>query len=365
MESKAKINIMFYIGSLGNGGAERVITNLANYFADKYNVILLTSYRASWEYSLDDKVKRLSIDDNLPSLRSKIIKNIMHIREIKRIIKKEKISLSVSFMGEPNIRNIFANLFSKAKTIISVRTDPSREYPGFFGKLERKWLLGLADGCVLQTNDAKTYFSKKIQKKSVIIMNSVKNSFFHVEHHPEIGKMVTCGRLTEKKNHEQLIRVFAKVKNAFPFAKLYIYGDGPLKEKLSGLIETAGLVDSVFLMGQTDNVADVLSSADLFLLPSKYEGMPNALLEAMAVGVPCISTDCPCGGPSMVIENGVNGILIPVDSDDALYNSIESLLSNRTKMSSIGKRAKETSIAFSPTAINKIWADYFVKILNN
>ena len=129
-------------------------------------------------------------------------------------------------MEEPNFRAILATRGLPVKTLISVRNDPNKEYAGRLGTFVGKALLPMADGCVFQTREAQAWFPEKLQKKSKIIYNAVKEDFYHIERKPNHEEIVTCGRLTEQKNHAMLIAAFAEVAKQRPNATLRIYGEG-------------------------------------------------------------------------------------------------------------------------------------------
>lgn len=359
------MKILFYINTLGKGGAERVVTNLANQFADENNtIILVTSYKVEKEYKTNSNVKRICLEDYKKSSKNKIFKNINIIRQLKKIICMKKPDLVVSFMREPVVRALLASRKLDVKNIISIRNDPSKEYPGITGKLISKYILPKADGCVFQTEDAKKYFPIKLQGKSKIIFNQVDEKFFDVNiYDPKY--IVSIGRLSHQKNQMMLINAFAKVNEKYPDEKLLIYGDGELKEKLKNEINKKGLEDRILLMGLTDNIPKVLSKAKMFILSSDYEGMPNTLLEAMAAGVPCISTDCPCGGPKAIINHGVDGILVPVNNKKELAKNILLLLEDNELSNEIRRNAKEKSEIFKPNNIFKQWQEYFEQVINN
>ena len=138
---------------------------------------------------------------------------------------------------------------------------------------------------------------------------------------------------------------------------MIIYGDGPLKGELQSLIDTLKLNDRVILAGQTADVVSAYKKAGVFALSSKVEGMPNALLEAMAVGLPCISTDCPCGGPKAVLSGG-NGVLVPVGDEDALAGALLSLCNDNSLKLNLSLKAKEKAKEFEPSAVYKEWESY-------
>lgn len=354
------MKILFYINAIHDGGAERVMINLAKYFSDTgYETILVTSFIDTWEYKIEGNVKRLTLEEN-EIKQGKIKRNFSRIIKLRDILKKEKPDVAVSFMSEPNFRLLVASLGLNVKTIVSVRNDPNKEYAGKIGKFVGKWILPIADGCVFQTKEAQEWFPERLQRKSTIIFNAVKEEFFHIERRPVDGEIITCGRLEAQKNHKLLIDAFAEVVKEYPYAKLKIYGEGSLREVLQEQINKLGLQEKAFLMGATNDVAKALQTADLFVLSSDYEGMPNALMEAMAAGVPCISTDCPCGGPRSLIENKINGYIISVNDKNELKNSIIDYMKQKKK-EDISNKTKKQATRFLPNKIHEEWQKYINK----
>lgn len=351
--------IVFYVNAINGGGAERVMVNLAKYFSENgYDTTLVTSFRDTWEYPLAATVRRLTLEEE-EIKQSRIKRNFSRIKKLRDLCKSEKPDILVSFMEEPNFRTILATRGLPVKTLVSVRNDPNKEYAGKLGWFVGKILLPMADGCVFQTSDAQKWFPERLQKKSRIIYNAVKEEFYQVDRTPVQGEIVTCGRLTEQKNHRLLIDAFAEVQKIYSFATLKIYGEGTLREKLQNQIDSLNLNEKVFLMGATNDVAKALKTADLFVLSSDYEGMPNALMEAMAAGVPCISTDCPCGGPRELFGEDASGKLVPCNDSAQLAEAICKVLET-TKDGMTEKRHAET---FKPDRVNQMWKDYVHDII--
>ncbi len=358
------MKIMFYINSIEFGGAERVIVNLADYFASIGDEsILVTSYYSPQEYSLAPGVRRLAMEER-ETEQPRIRKNVSRISRLRRMCRTEKPDILISFMKEPNFRSVIATFFLPVKTIVSVRNDPNVEYAGIEGKIVGKMLLPLADGCVFQTEDARLWFPKRLQKKSEIVSNAVRKEFYRVKREPERGEIITCGRLFEQKNHALLIDAFAGVVKKIPYATLKIYGEGPLRNVLQKKIDSLGLEDKVTLMGNTDNVVKALEKADVFVLSSDFEGMPNALMEAMAAGVPSISTDCPCGGPRELFGEDLSSFLVPVRDAESLKERIigylESTDDEKKALSSAFRTAAEK---FTPDRIYSEWAAYVSSVV--
>lgn len=310
------MKIFFYINSLCHGGAERVICNLASQFADDGNeCVLITSFSDECEYALNEKVKRVSLYDK--PLKGKISRNIKLVKRIRKYLKEGNPDVIVSFMAEPNFRTIVAARGLSVKTIISVRNDPNKEYPNFIFRFLAKSLYKRADGVVFQTEDAKSWFPKKIQEKSKIIYNQVDDVFFQTRYDGVRRNIVTTGRLVPQKNHELLIRAFALIADKVD-DDLYVYGEGELRGKLESLVKELNLEKRVFLPGVIQDVANTIKSAKLFVLSSNYEGMPNALMEAMALGLPCIATDCPCGGARALFGCEMKNCLVGINDEQLL-----------------------------------------------
>lgn len=359
------MRVLFYINTLGRGGAERVIANLANQFSkNDHDSILLTSYYRENEYELNNKVKRLCLEDYIVKPKIRLYKNLKMISYIRRLIKKEQPDIVVSFTKEPSVRSIIATASLNTKTVISIRNDPVVNYSGIVNSIIAKYIYPKANGCVFQTPDSQSYFKEDLQKKSKIIPNQVANIFFETVRQ-DTDYIVSIGNLYSDKNHLLLINAFENIVKEFPDEKLHIYGKGDLEEELTDIIKEKGLEECIFLKGSTNDVPYVLSKAKIFVLTSNHEGMPNALLEALAVGVPSISTDCPCGGPKSVIEPCENGFLIPVNDQIGLENKIKMLLEDEDLSTYISENARKKANEFRPDVVFKAWEEYLYGVLNN
>lgn len=349
------MKIIFYINAIHHGGAERVMTNLTKELSDEIECVLVTSFVDDWEYPVCNKVKRINLIDRVNN--NFIKRNIELISRLRKVIKQEKPDIVLSFMAEPNFRNIIASIGLKNRTIISIRNDPNREYPNTLFKMTARILYPLATGVVFQTRDAQKWFSKKIENKSKIIYNPVDNVFYEERYYGERRNIVTTGRLTEQKNHSMLIKAFASISHLID-ENLVIYGDGELREQLEQLIKNLKLEGRVFLPGAVKNVADEIKNAKLFVLSSDYEGMPNSLMEAMALGLPCFSTDCPCGGPRLLLDEVY---LTPVGDADALGKKMLNLLSDSSELLEASKSCISNAELFKSEKVYKEWRSFLWK----
>lgn len=351
------MKIGFYINVIGGGGAERVVANLANQFSeDNDEVIVITSIRHEHEYYLNESIMRYNLEEE--EIQGRLKKNLSRIKKLRKIVKDERMDILISFMAEPNYRAIIATIGLKTKCLISVRNDPNREYAGRIGKFLGQHLLPLADACVFQTSEAQAWFPARLQKKSTIIPNAVKEEFFNIKRKRIPGLIVTCGRLTSQKNHKLLISAFCQVASEYPGATLQIYGEGELREQLQTLIDYTQFSNRIKLMGVTNNVPEVLSKADIFVLSSDYEGMPNALMEAMAAGVACISTDCPCGGSRMLLTSDEYRMLVPMKDVHLLAETMKLYLNDSKLNKNISAYLQNRARDFNPVKIFSLWKSY-------
>lgn len=355
------MKIMFYISAIFYGGAARVMSNIANTLAEKgHNCILVTTFKVDDEYELSNKVKRIYFYNSNPR-GNFLMKNIAITRNLRKQVLSENPDVLVSFLGEPNYRAALATIGTKTKTILSVRNDPSKEYPGFFRTLLAKILFRRVDGMVFQTNDARSWFPKSIQKKSRVIFNPVKQDFYDTVLSENGIGIIATGRLCKQKNHAMLIEAFSKIADKV-FDDLYIYGAGD-STQLRNLAMKLGVSERVHLPGQVRNIKDVLKSAKIYVMSSDFEGMPNALMEAMAMGLPCVSTDCPCGGPKVLFSDSMHYFLTPVGDTDSFSSKMLELLSDDKKRLDHGNNCRKAAKAFYPEIIYNQWEDYMASVI--
>ena len=354
------MRILFCIDSLTKGGAERVVSNLANYLSAKeHTVKIVTFLDSAPQYELDKKIKFISIAGE--GNRFQKLKN--RTKSLKKEYASFNPDIILSFLPYASLVALLANRTLHKKIIVSVRNDPKIEYRSLKYKYLKAFLYPMADGFVMQTEEMKDYFSKKIQSKAVVIANPINEIFIKNYYSGEREKViVTVGRLYKQKNHKLLIDAFSKLPNQFHDYKLCIYGEGYLRKKLEQYIDKNGLKERVFLPGKVQDVPKAIKKAACFVLTSDYEGMPNALMEAMALGLPVISTDCPCGGPRYLIKNRINGILVKEKDVNGISNAIKMILSDQVLAEKMGKEAATIAKTLSPAKVNKKWEDYLFKI---
>ena len=350
---------LFYINTLGHGGAERVMVNLANAFSSQgIDCTLVTSFPVEWEYECGVYIKRINLYDS--RICGGLKRNFRLIKALRKVIKSENPDTVISFMAEPNFRMLFASVGRKCRKIVSVRNDPNKEYPNAVFRFFAKTLYRLADGVVFQTKDAQEWFPKGIRRKSCIIMNQVDDVFYKTPLADERLDIITTGRLTAQKNHKMLIEAYSRVAKQIT-SKLIIYGEGELRGELEAYVKSLGLEDKIFLPGAVENVPEVLQSAKVFVLSSNYEGMPNSLLEAMAMGLPCVSTDCPCGGPRDVLFSLGSQHLVEVGNIEHMAAALTNFCTlDEEKEKDIIEKTKQISARFKSEAVINNWKGYML-----
>lgn len=350
--------IALYISSLRKGGAERVIANLASYFDSAgYRVVLVTTRIAETEYDVPDNVVRRISEPSEDQLGKGRISDFMtRFHTLRSIWREEKPDVILSFIGKNNMMAILTSFGMKIPVAVSVRGEPSEEYYSRGLRFLARNLFRFADCVILQTKQCLSFFPKGVRKKAVILKNPINPSFFRERYEGERDKtIVAVGRIDENKNHEMLIRAFAKIADEFPEYQLIIYGEGDKRKAMQELVLQMGLKDRIFLPGSIEHVAETIYKTRVFVLSSNTEGMPNTLIEAMLMGLTVIATDCPCGGPAELIRNGVNGLLTPVGDVEKMRENLQFLLNNLHEADKMGISAMKTGDIYRPEKVYGEW----------
>ncbi len=360
--------ICFYIGSLHKGGAERVFVNLAEYFQEKgYRVTMVTQYQFGQdeEYVLPKGVRRILSDLTDEELsNSRLVNFCRRVRKLHRIWKNEKPNLVLSCIGKNNFMTIVTTMFTKTRSVVSVVGEAKEEYPGRMMRMLANLLFPFADGIILQTERSRYFFHKKIRRRAVILPNSLNPDFIKPRYEGKRDqRIVAVGRMDANKNHEMMVRAFASLAGRYPEYTLTIYGDGRLRGHLEELAEKLGVSGRVFLPGVIPDVAEQIEKASLFLMTSYSEGVSNALIEALATGLPVISTDVPSGGTVELISDGVNGLVIPPGDGQALEQAMDKILGDPAYADRLGREAVKIQERLAPKRVNEMWQDYFEKIM--
>lgn len=360
--------IAFHLNCLEQGGAERVVTNLANRFAKEgYQVLIATEWYGENEFQIDERVKRVHVGlKEGDEKKSRLVKFWLRIKYLNGFLREEKPDILIPFARKALYRGLTAAYFMKVPVLISIRTDPTGHYDRRFDKIQIPVLFPRADGCVFQTEGARDFFAPRLQDNSRIILNPIHDKYIGVPKPEKRTKtVVQSGRLVDFKNQPMLIRAFAKVHEKHPDYDLKIYGgdsfDGT-KEILENLIEELHAQDYIHLMGASDSLEKELADAAVYAFTSDWEGLPNALMEAMALGLPIVATDCPCGGPRTIMTNEVDGLLIPIKNEQALIDGINRLIEDPELAERLGARAREIAGKANGQAVFEQWRDYIEQL---
>ncbi len=354
------MNILLTIGSLEAGGAERVLCALANYWVKQGHVVSLLTLKSPDAipfYPLDSSINLIQMNQSHSRKRPwyqfifNSIQCLFCMRKIFKTIKPDRI---VSFMDLMNIATLLANVGLKYPVIVCERTDPHYQPLSRFYLWLRGWLYPKAYKIATQTASAASYFPKKFSKKMVIIPNPVFEPSKHKTFYASDPKnIIAIGRLDIFKDHKTLIQAFANLLSHNPHLILTIYGEGVERKNLEQLIQTLHLQNKVKLPGTITHVQEALLEADLFIFPSRYEGFPNALCEAMAVGLPVIASNVT--GNVDLVQDKKNGRLFPVGDVQALTNLALELLNDPTQCQVLGTQARRVSEDFKPETIFARW----------
>lgn len=351
------MKIMMVITGMQSGGAERVMATLCNELSKRHKIRLVIMKSAESDYELSDRIEVLSGDIVNQSL-------IKSVQFTKKNIEEWKPDVMLSFMTKSNIIALIAKTLAskKCQLVIAERANPYNAARSL--KIVRRFLYPKADGCVFQTEQAQAYYNNILKCKSIILRNPL-NPDFNVTAYRGIKKkkIVTMGRLSEEKNQELLIKAFQKIAHRYTDYTVEIYGDGPLRGKLEKTIKDLSMENRVLLMGRRDNIQEYIKDAEIFVLPSNSEGMPNALLEAMAMGLACIATDCPIGGSAVAIQNNDNGILIPMNDVDVLAEKLSLLLDNKSYARQLGDQAIQVTQDFGTEHVCAQWENYLLSVV--
>lgn len=353
--------IALFISSLQKGGSERVMVNLAEYLYKKqYEVILVTQYKKEDEYELSPQIKRVFSEPEKEKLQGNRIQNfIVRFQTLRNIWKTYKPDVILAFLGKNNLMAIATSKLLPSKVVVSVRGEPTMEYEGKLMQLLAKSMFAFADGVILQTGQCAGFFPKRVQRKAVILQNPLNEQFLGKQYAGERNKtIVAVGRVDENKNHQMLIQAYEEIMSEYPEYHLVIYGDGNKREQLLEYIKEKNLVEKVSMPGNVKDVASHIRDAAVYVLTSNTEGMPNSLIEAMVLGLPVISTNCPCGGPETIIQDGVNGLLIPVGDIKALAEALKKVLGNQEYADKLGENAAKLSEELHPDKVNRKWEQY-------
>ncbi len=343
------MKILFTVASMAGGGAERVISILADHLVKQdYQVTIIMTAGDKVDYKLNPKIRVISIGG---TTGGSMIKRFKRMEKLRVLFKQNRDAVIISFGLGSNFYTAAAHLGLKNRLIISERNDPAAcPHPHF-----RNMIFGCADRIVFQTRDALLCFPRKIQEKGVVIPNPVSEKIAIPYGGVRKKTIVAVGRLEPQKNYPLLLKAFAAFHKKHTDYMLHIFGRGYLLEELQKLSQELAVTEAVVFEGYTQDVHEKILDAGMYVLSSDYEGISNALLEAMAMELPVIATDCPIGGSKLCITHGKDGLLVPVGDEKSMEHAMSTIADNDRFARKIGREAGKVRQRFSKETVMEEW----------
>lgn len=358
------MRLALIVPSLGGGGAERVMATLANAWAARGNEVSLITLSSAGNdrYPLDRTVRRVALDMTGRSSNpvQALGRNLVRVRALRRAIEAARPDAVISFVANTNALAMLAATGLRVPVIVTERQFVGAEPSRLVWTLLRRVLYRRAAAVVAQTHRCAEELAARVGRAVKVIPNPVAPG--SGDSMPDAipaadGRtrtLLAVGRLVPAKGFDLLIEAFARIAQRHPGWKLEILGDGPWREELARAIAARGLETRIAMPGFSPQVRQAMRCADLFVLSSRFEGLPNALLEAMAEGAACVSFDC-TAGPRELITHGENGWLVPAEDVDGLAVALDTLMRDDGLRARLGTRAREVCNFYSVGEILRQW----------
>ncbi len=361
------MKIGFLIQRMTSGGAERAAAAIASELSQKGQTVEIVSFDSSESfYPLHKNVRifNMELEDISKSASLKrVIGCIKRAFEIRKKIKSRHYDVLVCMSTTMNLYGLLSAAFTKTKAVGTERNNPYKYKSDPINAVLKKISAVLLDGFIFQTEAASEYYAESVRRRGTVIQNAVFNPLVkEIEPAAEREKIIYgVGRLSAQKRFDDLIDAFALFEKKHSDYKLVIFGEGEERDKLQKKIDTYNLSEKILLPGTDKNALRYVANGSVFVLSSDYEGMPNVLMEAMAVGTPCVSTMCRMG-PEELIEDGVNGILVPVGNAEKMKDAMEMLVSSPRLSQSVSKNGRKILETNDISAISIKWLEYLEAI---
>lgn len=356
------MKIVFIINTLQLGGAAKMLKYVAsltlNYFS---NVTIIDIYdEVSIFKEVDERIKIRFLG---LGKKSRVKRQILLIPKLRESIIEEIPDVVFSFVGHVNVFSRIATIDLKEIIFLSAeRGDPYTQ--SWIWQRLTKWAYKKSDFCFFQLEGARDFFGKSVKEHSFVIPNPYIKSDYTT---PYLGyrnkTIVSAGRFAKEKCFDLLIKAYYQVHKLYPDYRLILFGEGPMLKEYKKLIKKLNIEDYVDFPGYVTSVSQSIRKEGIFVLSSSNEGIPNSLIEAMSVGIPCISTNCPPGGPDFLTKNGKRALLIPINNEKALVESLLIYIKDQTIANSFGKKALEVISELREDKISDMWKKAFDVIL--
>ncbi len=345
------MRVCFLISQLQAGGAERVVSELANYFAesDIFEVYIVSVEDKELFYNISGKVNvsNLGVKNN----KNPFFNSFQRITKTYKSLKSISPEVVISFMTSTNIETTIVSKLLNIPVIISERNNPKENTPNIW-KILRKTIYPFSSALVCQTIKSAEFYRKWI-KNIIVINNPIRNINKTTVQKDKV--VLAVGSFRHQKGFDVLIDSFAKIEKKYSDEwKLIIVGEGKERNFFEKKIKAFGFEKNIMLPGKTNKIDEYYSKASIFVLSSRWEGMPNVLMEAMAHGLPCIAFDCNYG-PAELIENEITGILVPPENGEKLTKMMEILMIDEGKRKFLGENAKKITQTHSLGIIAGKW----------
>jgi glycosyltransferase involved in cell wall biosynthesis len=365
------MKIVILVGTMESGGAERVATILSGAWAarsDSVTLVATYSEHRGCFYRLSDKVRLIYLADQTSRNPLKRFGYPAKLVALRRLFVEAQPDVIVSFLFHVNISTILASRGLRIPVIACEHNDPGADGRSSLFKLLCRLLYPQASALTFLSESMAAAFPRERESGTpcvAVVPNPVPDELFGIARPPRSGgrkRLISVGRLHPQKQYRLLIEVFAKVADEFEDWDLWIWGEGPERSMLTDRIAELNLAGRVFLPGTTEAVWNEMAAADAFVLASRYEGMPMALMESMALGVPAVAFDCP-SGPRELMRDGQDGLLIPPGDARALAAALRRLLSDGALRKELGsKGARSIRERYSVAAILAVWDRLFAEL---
>lgn len=365
------MRITLVIGTMGGGGAERVMSILADYWAQQgVSVTLITLAPVSEDfYNVNTRVRRvgLGLTKSKLSLWHRIWNNLKRVILLRRAIRASRPDCIVSFLSQPNVVTLVAGVGMCIPVIVSEHIDPRQMDVGKICHAFRRFLYPRAAAVVILTEGVREWAEEFVDKAAVrVIPNPIPEVVLKQQagaQSERSGHVVAAmGRLDPQKGFDVLLKAFARCTGQYPDWSMVILGEGGERSQLEALARKLGIADRVSLPGLIRNPFWILRAADLFVLSSRFEGFPMALIEAMSCRLPVISTDCP-SGPRDIVRDGVDAVLVPIENVEALAEAMSRLMGDPNERDRLGARAAEIGERFSVGTIIQCWNKLLAEVI--